>query len=428
MIYGGDGLGRMPADDKGRGKAVFVPFVLEGETADVNLIEERPGFARASLEKIVTPSPLRTTPPCPYFGQCGGCHYQHTSYEQQLKIKSTILQESLQRTAKLTLDKPLKVHAAEPWQYRNRSRLKVRTAPDFALGYYRHGSHELLPVEECPISSPLINRALDVAWQVAPSAKVPQSVREIQFFANHDDSQLLIEIYIDRGADPAKLKPFAEALRGVLPSVAGVVVFESVRGSDDESDRHSSGPGTVFGADHLVYKAAGNEYRVSAGAFFQTNRFLVDQLVSIALGESKGTTALDLYAGTGLFTVPLARQFERVIAVEAAPYSYEDLKRNTPRNGKAVKATTELYLGESGNKTRLDLVLVDPPRSGLGEKAARAIGRTSVSRVTYVSCDPATLSRDLRILLDSGFRVEQAHLIDLFPQTFHMESVFHLVR
>jgi 23S rRNA (uracil1939-C5)-methyltransferase len=167
---------------------------------------------------------------------------------------------------------------------------------------------------------------------------------------------------------------------------------------------------------------------VSAGALFQTNRFLVDELVKTAVGSSKGETALDLYAGTGLFSVPLAAKFERVIAVEAAPFSFNDLRRNAPRNAKAVRATTDQYLPESGAKGRLDLVVVDPPRSGLGEKTARAIGQMSVSRVTYVSCDPATLSRDLRVLLEAGFRVEEAHLIDLFPQTFHMESVFHLSR
>lgn len=432
MIYGGDGLARLPADEHGRGKAVFVPFVLPGERVTVDVAEERPGFVRASLSKVVGPSPRRSVPPCPYFGQCGGCHYQHTSYEHQLEIKAAILQETLHRTAKLTLDTPLQIHSAEPWEYRNRTRMKVRTAPEFELGYFRHGSHNLLPVEECPISSPLINRTVDILWQVGRSATVPTSVREVQFFANHDDTQILLEIYIDRAADPESLRLFAEQLRSALSAIAGVVVFESVRGSDDENDRapltsSRSGPGKAFGADSLTYRAAGHEYRVSAGAFFQTNRFLADELVRIALRGFKGSTSLDLYAGTGLFSLPLSGNFERVTAVEAAPYSFADLKHNARRNVKPIRATTEQYLAQSA-RSRFDLVIVDPPRSGLGEKSARALGRMSVPRVTYVSCDPATLSRDLRVLLESGFRVEEANLVDLFPQTFHMESVFHLVR
>ena len=433
MIYGGEGLGRLPPDDTGRGKAVFVPFVLPDEKVSVELTEQRPGFARAKLLDVVTPSPHRIAPACPYFGTCGGCHYQHTDYKQQLQFKAAILQETLQRTAKLTLSSPLQIHASEPWAYRNRTRMKVRTAPEFALGYYRLGSHDLLPVEECPISSVLINRAIEVVWEVAANTAVPATLREVQFFADHEDRQLLIEFYIDRGADPAQFKPLTEAIRAGMSEVVGVVVFESVRGNDDESDRapltsSRSGSGTVFGAGSLTFRVAADEYRVSAGAFFQTNRFMADELVDTALRDFKGSTALDLYAGTGLFTLPLARRFERVIAVEAAPYSFSDLKHNAPRNSKVIQATTDQYLAEAGNKMRLDLVIVDPPRAGLSEKTARSLGRLNVPRVTYVSCDPATLSRDLKVLVQSGFRVEEAHLVDLFPQTYHMESVLHLVR
>ncbi len=433
LIYGGDGLGRMPADENGRGKAVFVPFVLAGERVSVELKEERPGFARASLDRVLEPSKFRTVPPCPYFGQCGGCHYQHTSYEHQLEIKKTILQETLQRTAKLTLDKPLQVHAGEPWQYRNRTRMKVQTAPDFAIGYFKYGSHELLAIEECPISSPLINRAVEIVWEAGRDGGVPTTVREVQFFADHEDKHLLLEFYIERGSDPESLREFAEKVRRGLPAIVGAAVFEAVRGADEDSERaplisSRSGPGKVFGDGSLTYQVAGRNYRVSAGAFFQTNRFVADELVHVAIGEAKGGTALDLYAGTGLFTLPLAESFDRVIAVEAAPYSFGDLKKNAPRNVKPVQATTERYVTHTGNKAKLDLIVADPPRSGLGEKVARALGRMSVPRVTYVSCDPSTLSRDLRVLLEFGFRVEEAHLVDLFPQTFHMESVFHLVR
>jgi 23S rRNA (uracil1939-C5)-methyltransferase len=154
LVYGGDGLARLPADEQGRGKAVFLPFVLEGEKVEAALLEEKPGFARARAEQILERSARRVEPPCPYFQRCGGCHYQYADYRHQLEIKAAILKENLRRIAKVDLDTELIVHASPEWNYRNRTRLKIQTQPQFALGYYRHASHELLPVEQCPISSP----------------------------------------------------------------------------------------------------------------------------------------------------------------------------------------------------------------------------------------------------------------------------------
>ena len=424
LVYGGDGLGRLP-----QGKAAFVPFVLEGERVEVALTEERSGFERGKLVSIAEPSLRRVLPPCPYFAACGGCHYQHTSYEHQLEIKSAIFKETLRRTAKLTLDVPLEEHSGEPWQYRNRTRMKVRTAPDFALGYHRHQSHELLPVEECPISSPLINRALSTVWEVGKESKC-RGLREVQFFANHDDTKLLLELHVERGVDPEGLHAFAEATSKALPNILGVAIFAAVPDVDDEAPQLplQGAQIVVVGSDSLVYKAAGEEYSVRAGSFFQTNRFLVETLVTLVTDGRSGNAALDLYAGTGLFTVPLSRQFRQVTSVESAPASFADLRENAGKSVKTVQATTENFLARKGALTEFDLVVVDPPRAGLGEKVCRALGRMNTPRVTYVSCDPATLSRDVRMLLESGFHIESAHLVDLFPQTYHMESVLQLVR
>ena len=180
--------------------------------------------------------------------------------------------------------------------------------------------------------------------------------------------------------------------------------------------------------DSLLYHAVGHDYRVSGGSFFQTNRHLIDTLVQIVVANQNGRAALDLYAGAGLFTAQLARNFDTVLAVESSPHSFSDLRQNVPSNVKCIRSTTEKFLAERAAKLAPDLVVVDPPRAGLGEKTARALGRMTVPRVTYVSCDPATLSRDLRVLLEFNFRVEQAHLVDMFPQTFHMETVLHLAR
>src|SRR6266498_2466737 len=160
LIYGGDGLARLAADDRGPGKAVFVPFVLAEERIEASITEQKRGFARGSADAVVEPSAHRVQPACQYFGRCGGCHYQHANYDHQLEVKKDILRETLRRTAKIELSNEIQVHPSPPWNYRNRSRLQVQTRPDFQAGYFKMASHDLLAVESCPISSPLINRGI----------------------------------------------------------------------------------------------------------------------------------------------------------------------------------------------------------------------------------------------------------------------------
>jgi 23S rRNA (uracil1939-C5)-methyltransferase len=433
LIYGGDGLARLPADEHGRGKTVFLPFVIPGERVDATLTESRSGFARARLNQILTPSVDRVTPKCPYFGRCGGCQYQHIGYQAQLRFKVEVLRETLRRTAKLELDQEIHVHPSEPWQYRNRTRVRLQHEPGFALGYFIGNSHKLVPVEQCPISSPLINQAINAVWILGRAGLIPQSVHGMQFFASHDDGRLLVEVYVRPQSAEDDCKPLGSALMDELKAVAGVVVFATSPVEDETrqlaplSSVHNE-HGVTVGSSHLTYHAVGHDYQVSAGSFFQTNRFLIEDLVTVATSAANGSLALDLYAGVGLFTVPLAASFREITAVEASPNAIADLKHNAPSNVTAVRATTEAFLEQRGGSGRPEFVLLDPPRAGLGEKATKALCRTSASRVTYVSCDPATLSRDLRVLLESGFKVEQAHLFDLFPQTAHMETVVKLVR
>jgi len=433
LVYGGDGLARLPADERGRGKAAFVPFVLEGETVEAILLDQKPGFARARADQIVAASPQRIEPRCPYFQRCGGCHYQHTSYEHQLEIKAAILNENLRRIAKVELDIELKVHPSPPWNYRNRTRLKVQSVPEFALGYYRLNSHELLPVEECPISSPLINRAIAAMWRLGHAGKVPTAIREIEVFVNADDTQLLAEGFCSSDIT-GSAEQFAADLRTALPETCGVVFFEGRSGRGES--RGDPQRLTVSGTDYLTYTTETYTtelayYRVSAGAFFQVNRHLTDKLLNtVVRGRHAGGTgtALDLYAGVGFFSSVLNREFERVIAVEPSPTSHADLIYNSPANVKAIRATTEQYLENAAGKLHPELVVVDPPRSGLGERVIQGLANLRAARLVYVSCDPATLSRDLARLLQVGYRIEQADLVDLFPQTYHLESVFHLVR
>jgi 23S rRNA (uracil1939-C5)-methyltransferase len=457
LIYGGDGLARLAATESSsheprRGKAVFDPFVLEGENVEARLTEQKPGFARATADSIIEPSPHRVQPRCPYFTRCGGCHYQHTSYEHQLQTKEGILRETLRRTAKQELDRPIQVHPSPPWNYRNRSRLQVRTQPAFVLGYFKQGSQEVLAVEECPISSSLINRAIAELWRMGRSGQVPDGVNEIEFFANADDARLLVELGCSEGARRAAIRRFAENLRQTLPEVAGVVAFQQKpsgkfsvgqarRPSVSRQDAGAAAITVAVGEHALTYQTRRDSFRVSAGSFFQSNRYLIDELVQIVAGTRSGEVALDFYAGVGLFSTALARDFRHIVSVELSQPSTGDLSYNLPSNGEAVQATSEQYLARLESSERIgkgrvlphtfhtpDLAVVDPPRTGLGESVARRLAKLGAPRIVYVSCDPATLARDLQILFAAEYRLAQAHLVDMFPQTYHIESVFVLQR
>ncbi len=429
LIYGGDGLARLPADEQGPGKTVFVPFVLENEEVEATLIEQKPGFARASLERVTVTSPDRVEPGCSYFQRCGGCHYQHASYEHQLKIKAEILRETLRRTAKVELPCELQVHPSSSqerqgeWGYRNRTRLKVQAAPEFALGYHQARSNRLLPVEKCPISSRLINRAMAALWERGRAGKIPAVVRELEFFADSADETLLVEAYCEPRTSMQDAESAAEKLASIMPEMKGAAVFELPPANQFVEPKRLA----AFGKTAIVYATKRASYRVSAGAFFQANHFLIDELVNTVIGGASGQLALDLYAGVGLFSVPLRQSFAQVIAVEASQTSFADLRQNVGQEVKAVRATTAQYLDQASGIIP-DLVVADPPRGGLGENVVRGLAKLGAPRMTYVSCDPSTLARDLRMLLRLGYRIDGAHLIDLFPQTYHIESVFHLAR
>jgi 23S rRNA (uracil1939-C5)-methyltransferase len=435
LIYGGDGLARIPAiGDERRGKTVFVPYVLPGEVVEATVVEERKGYIRASLVEVLTPSPARVVPPCPHFGVCGGCQYQHSDYTAQLEDKRQILQETILRGAKLALPY-IEVHSGEPYGFRNRTRMKMVVEPEFALGYYRHGSHELEPVHNCLISSPLINRAIALLWELAPEAASYPSLREVQFFANHNDTELLVELFIHHATTPVLLAKFAGLLRARMPEISGVAVFASGATDDEledgniEASRRLSRAGVplIEGSPSMIYNVGSHSYRVSAGSFFQTNRFLAAKLVELVTTKRSGKAALDLFAGVGLFTLPMSRNFERITSIEIAQNSFDDLAANAAvPHIQAVHSTTEDYL--TAARGRWDFAIVDPPRAGLGERSAKLLAKLSIPRITYVSCDPATLSRDLVTLLAAGYHVEEAHLVDLFPQTYHMETILHLAR
>lgn len=427
LVYGGDGLARLPSEAQpGPGKAVFVPYTLANERVEAAIVEQKKGFARARLERVLSPSALRTAAPCPYFASCGGCHYQHTSYEEQLRLKVEILREQLRRTAKLAVEIPIETHASPPLSYRNRTRFHLRQEPQFEIGYFRHGSRELLPVTECPISSPLINRALHHLWKLG-KAGVAGGIDEIELFANGNDERLIVELYVNNDkVNGERLKEFAAELVQMMPEIHGIVSFlpaVNTRSSQPRKD-------VLHGSFTMEYRTKRSAYQVSAGAFFQTNRHLVDRMVDLVAADRQGSLALDLFSGVGLFALPLAEQFERVIAVESSPISGADLRQNLPANASMSSQNVEQYLKNSARESRFrpDLVVLDPPRAGLGTAVCTQLSALSPSEMVYVSCDPATLARDLKQLSTDSWRISAMHLIDLFPQTFHIETITLLQR
>jgi 23S rRNA (uracil1939-C5)-methyltransferase len=416
LVYGGDGLARLP-----EGKTLFLPFVLPAEEVSATIVQEKSTFSRASVDEVLKPSLDRVKPLCPYFGACGGCHYQHSGYTAQLENKRAILRETLLRNGKLEWKGEIITHSGEPWNYRNRSRMKVRGGAEFAIGYHRMGSHDLLPVKECPISSKLINRVLQQIWELGEAGKVPAGINEIEFFADHADAKMALEVYMAAGAPD--MHDFAAALQSKAPEVKGLAFFAESPAGEPGSEQ----PKYTVGDPVLAYQVGERTFRVSAGSFFQVNRFLVRELVQTVAGDFHGRIALDLYAGVGLFATHLAKRFDQVFAVESAPVSAADLQANAIKNIVPVRSTAEGFLPRCINM-QPELVVVDPPRAGLGAKATQLLASLRVKRIVYVSCDPATLARDIRTFVEAGYHVEEVHMADLFPQTFHIESIVRLAR
>jgi 23S rRNA (uracil1939-C5)-methyltransferase len=433
-VYGGAGLARCD------GKAVFVPGTLPGEEVEAILAKQKASFAEAKLVSVLTASPDRVAAPCPYYGVCGGCQYQHADYAAQLRMKRGILEETLGRAGLRELP-AVAVHAGEPLGYRNRIRLHVE-ARTHAVGYLQRSSHRLLAVAACPIAAPGVQEALSAMQAVAASAHLGDWCAEAELFLNDDGSELLLSLHGRAGASGTakQLDSLCAALGERIPQLTGArfdFAAEAVRGPTGRNRRRiaapaqPSRPALHWGAPALTYRTEGASFRVSAGAFFQANRFLVDTLAGLVVeadGE-KVESVWDLYAGVGLFSGALTRQSERVTAVEGAPISAGDLRVNLAGHT-VVEASALSFLQSSAKEghsdRRPDRIVLDPPRAGLGAAGAEAMAQVHSRSITYVSCDPATLARDLAVLVHAGYTTTRLDLIDMFPQTFHLETVARL--
>ncbi len=424
-VYGGAGLAHQ-TEGEDAGKTVFVPFTLPGEIVEASLLEQKNAFGEASLLQILTASEDRVPPQCAHFGQCGGCHYQHAEYPAQVQMKVAILKETLERAGLMALP-AIQVHTAEPWAYRNRIRLRIAELDaTLRVGYNRRGSNEFLAIRECPISAPLVWRAAEALLQVATenstTTRLLRSALEVEFFATGDERKLRMTLFVQKGQ--AGFATLCERLQAFVPELAGADV-SLLPTSDSQQRARSPRLLESWGADGLNYPAAGEAYWVSRGGFFQINRFLVDGLVRIVTARRRGAVVWDLFAGVGLFSRALARAFQQVVAVEA---NANDLSRSFKGLGKrAVESTTVEFLRSAVvQRERPELIVMDPPRAGVGAEVCALLARISSPELVYVSCDPVTLARDLKLLVAAGYNIAEIHMVDMFPQTFHLETVMIL--
>ena len=392
-VYGGEALGRLPD-----GRAVFVSFAIPGETVRIRLVEEKRGHARAELLEVLEPSPARQIPPCRHFGLCGGCHYQHIVYEEQLAIKTAILREQLERIGGLS-GPPVEPCVAASQTFRYRNYIQFHLTPDGRLGYYQVDGLTIFPIQECLLPV----EALDSLWPQLDFEGMPEIERIGLRSGDDDDVQLILE--------SSDVQPPEIMVEDLPISVA-----------------HLSPAGSLVlaGSPALFISVTGRTFRVSAGSFFQVNSVLAGMMVEHIFSElelSKRLLALDVYCGVGLFSAFLADRVSRVVGIESSASACEDFvfNLNEFENVELYEAPAEAVL--PGLEIKPDLILVDPPRAGIDRRAMDGLLSLGAPVLVYISCDPATLGRDARRLVQGGYRLEQIVPFDLFPQTSHIESI-----
>ena len=372
LLPGGVGLAH--AD----GRTLFVSLAAPGDEVRVRIDRVQGKVAFASIHEIIKPSPVRVEPPCPYFGRCGGCDFQQLTYQSQLQAKVDIIQDCFQRIAKVQAPVDIKIHPSPEWQYRARA-LWQTDADRKWLGYYVRGSREVCDVEYCAVLVPELQQTM-------------------------------------------------ESLRTTIEDATSVRDIAAVAGDEGVS---VDPPIASFEPRAISRTIAGERYDFSAKSFFQINHQLLPALIQEAIGSAQGKVAIDLYCGVGLFTLPLARRFTEVIGVEANERAIKFARANLESaqlyNAQVFAADVGNWLSGSDVPGTPDLLLLDPPRTGAENKVVSGILSLKPARIVYVSCDPATLARDLKKLLAGGYTLDTVTAFDMFPQTHHVETVVRLL-
>jgi len=362
------------------GKTIFVSLAAPGDTVRVQVEREQGNVLFASVVEVLTPSPVRIEPPCPYFGRCGGCDFQQLTYEAQLAAKAEIITDCLQRIARLDHVPEIAVQPSpKTWRYRVRATWQIDQDQQ-RIGYYERGSRRVCDVADCAVLMPQLQETLECV-RTTDWTDFPPDLKHLDAVAGDNGVSLSPE--------------FAE-----------------------------------FYTNELSLRVGDEVYRYNAESFFQINPALVGEMIAFALNDVRGATALDLYCGVGLFTLPLARRFEKVAGVEANSKAVRFARRNVEHaqlgNVRVVNANVSDWIRSTARA--VDFVLLDPPRAGAESVVIKGILNLRPERISYVSCDPATLARDLKKLIAAGYAIEAIRGFDLFPQTHHVETVVLLRR
>jgi len=421
LAFGGSGFGRLD------GKACFVPYTAPGDNVDITVTKNRSSYLEGAVSRVVLPADCRVAPRCPVFGICGGCNWQHIQYEEQCHQKEQIFTDTMWRLARVGKDvlEPM-LAEKEPYAYRQRVQLKVyNDGSRLLIGFYRHGSHYVvdLPDEGCAIARPEINAALCEVRRIVNGAPEPGRIPQVDLSAGEDGSVTALFHYI--GTDHVSMRGFLAGLQGGLDSISAIFMQ---RGRKDSAV-------TVFGPEKLSYtlpSATGHvlEIAYSVDSFsqvnFRQNRRIVDKVLSWFASRPLNSV-LDLFCGNGNFSLPLAGVADSVLGLESYGKSIELARHNALHNGItntsfSCEDSSSGVASLASESKSFDLILLDPPRSG-ADAVVRDVHRLKPEYLVYISCDPPTLGRDLSLLQKTGFRVESVQPVDMFPQTYHLESV-----
>ena len=423
------------------GRVVFVPHTIAGERWNVRLEKVNKNVAWGRGVELLRPSPERIEPDCPLAGKCGGCQFRHMTYAEELRAKRQRVEDALHRVGSVSVPVPAVMGAEQPDRYRNKVQFPVsgQNRTGLKLGYYRPRSHDILEVRDCMLQPELVTRMMNGFHTAAQSLHITGYneitgdgyLRHLCFRTNSAGGALCcVVVNSDRLPEEQAL---VDELREKFPQLVGIVL--NVNKKDTNvilGDTYR----TLWGRDYLEETLCGMTFRLSVPSFFQINRSQTERLYAKALefAELTGSeTVLDLYCGIGTISLALSKQAGKVIGAEIVPQAIEDAKQNAARNG---VTNAEFFCGDAGaiaqklarDGIRPDVICVDPPRKGLGPEVPAILASMAPERIVYVSCDPATLARDVKRLEELGYKCMKAQPVDLFPRTAHVETVVSLVK
>ena len=425
--YTSEGLGVARID----GQAVFVHRALRGEDCDILLLKVLKNAAFGKAVKVYTPSPHRTEPDCPYYGRCGGCDFRHMDRAEELDAKRQRVQDALRRIggSAVTVES---IDGGEPLHYRNKSQYPV--AADGSVGFYRARSHQVVPVEQCLIQKPQADKAAQALRDYIRTygvscydEKTRRGLVRYLYIRTNGAGQSLLCVLVNGRKLPHE-QELVELLRQAVPDAVGVVLGVNTQPTGAVLGTEYR---TLWGADVLTDTLCGLTFRLSVPSFYQVNREMAEVLYDKAVdfaGLTGGETVLDLYCGAGTITQVMARHAGQVIGAEIVPEAIEDAKENAKRNNIANVAffcgdASAVAADFAAKGLRPDVICVDPPRKGLTPEVVQAAAQMAPRRIVYVSCDPATLARDVKLFAQSGYEAVRAAAVDMFPGTANIETV-----